>query len=197
MHLIQFIDDKGNRAVGATEDGTTSTVTGVASVYAFAAEAAERGLSLREVVIEKGLGAAVDKNKIAAEGRLLAPVDHPDTAHLYVTGTGPTHLGSASTRDAMHKSNQEAAEAPLADSMKMFRMGLEGGKPAPGQVGVQPEWFYKGNGNIVAAPASRSPRRPSPGTQPRSPRSPASIMSARTARCSGSASRSATSSPTM
>ena len=30
----------------------------------------------------------------------------------------------------MHKSNQQAAEAPLTDSMQMFRMGLEGGKPA-------------------------------------------------------------------
>ncbi|HET7413401.1 MAG TPA: AraD1 family protein, partial [Pararhizobium sp.] len=38
------------------------------------------------------------------------------------------------------------------DSMKMFRMGLEGGKPAEGSAGVQPEWFYKGNGRTVAAP---------------------------------------------
>jgi hypothetical protein len=36
--------------------------------------------------------------------------------------------------------------------MKMFRMGLEGGKPGAGKVGVQPEWFYKGDGSIVAAP---------------------------------------------
>jgi hypothetical protein len=35
--------------------------------------------------------------------------------------------------------------------MKMFRMGLEGGKPAAGQTGVQPEWFYKGDGSIVRA----------------------------------------------
>jgi NAD(P)-dependent dehydrogenase (short-subunit alcohol dehydrogenase family) len=70
---------------------------------------------------------------------------------------GLTHLGSASTRDAMHKSNQQAAEAPLTDSMKMFRMGLEGGKPAPGEIGVQPEWFYKGNGHIVAAPGQPIP----------------------------------------
>ena len=157
MHLIQFTDDTGARAVAATEGGITSTVAGVPSVYALAAEAAERGLSLREIVIEKGLGARVDKAALAAEGRLLAPVDHPDAAHLYVTGTGLTHLGSASTRDAMHKSDQQAAEAPLTDSMKMFRMGLEGGKPAPGEIGVQPEWFYKGNGNIVAAPGQPIP----------------------------------------
>ena len=31
-------------------------------------------------------------------------------------------------------------------------MGLEGGKPAPGSEGVQPEWFYKGDGSVLVAP---------------------------------------------
>ena len=157
MHLIQFQDDTGARAVAATENGATRLVQNAASVYALAVEAADRGLSLSALVAEKGLGQTIDRAALAAEGRLLSPVDHPDPAHLYVTGTGLTHLGSASTRDAMHKSNQQAAEAPLSDSMKMFRMGLEGGKPAPGEVGVQPEWFYKGNGHIVAAPGAPIP----------------------------------------
>jgi hypothetical protein len=74
---------------------------------------------------------------------------HPDAAHMMVTGTGLTHLGSASARDAMHK----AAEGET-DSMKMFRMGLEGGKPAANETGVQPEWFYKGTGNAVVAPGA-------------------------------------------
>src|SRR5690606_27299467 len=47
----------------------------------------------------------------------------------------------------------------LTDSMKMFRMGIEDGKPTPGGIGVQPEWFYKGNGHAAVAPESplRSP----------------------------------------
>jgi hypothetical protein len=40
----------------------------------------------------------------------------------------------------------------MTDSMKIFRMGLDGGKPAAGEQGVQPEWFYKGDGSIVAGP---------------------------------------------
>jgi hypothetical protein len=81
--------------------------------------------------------------------RLLAPVDHEDPAHLLVTGTGLTHLGSAEGRDKMHK----AAQAGQAtDSMRMFLMGVEGGKPADGAAGVQPEWFYKGDGQILVAP---------------------------------------------
>ncbi len=59
----------------------------------------------------------------------------PIPAHLIVTGTGLTHLGSAATRDAMHQKVAEAAEETLTDSMKMFRMGLEGGKPKRGKAG--------------------------------------------------------------
>ena len=157
MNLIQFTDEAGKRAVAAIEAGVAHRVTGVESVYALASEAAKRGIGLAALVAKKGLAGSVDAKAIAAEGRLLPPVDHPDPAHLYVTGTGLTHLGSASTRDAMHKSNQAQAEAPLTDSMKMFRMGLEGGKPAPGAEGVQPEWFYKGNGTVVAAPGAPIP----------------------------------------
>jgi hypothetical protein len=51
----------------------------------------------------------------------------------------------------MHQQANTAAQEPLTDSMKMFRWGLEGGKPASG-FGVQPEWFYKGDGSCVAAP---------------------------------------------
>ena len=39
----------------------------------------------------------------------------------------------------------------LTDSMKMFRWGVEGGRPAPGQIGTAPEWFYKGTGTTLRA----------------------------------------------
>ena len=76
-----------------------------------------------------------------------------------VSGTGLTHMGSAEGRDKMHKA---AAGGHATDSMKMFLMGLEGGRPAPGAVGVQPEWFYKGDGSILVAPGARH----LPATQP-------------------------------
>lgn len=79
------------------------------------------------------------------------PVMHPEPHRCWVTGTGLTHLGSAATRDSMHQT-LEADEASLSDSMKMFRLGLEGGKPAANEVGAQPEWFYKGNGLSVVPP---------------------------------------------
>jgi hypothetical protein len=71
-----------------------------------------------------------------------------------LTGTGLTHLGSAEGRDKMHKAAQkEGAGEQLTDSMRMFLMGVEGGKPAAGAVGAQPEWFYKGDGSHVVGPA--------------------------------------------
>jgi hypothetical protein len=78
----------------------------------------------------------------------LTPVDHPgEPARLLVSGTGLTHLGSARDRQAMHTKVTEE----LSDSMKMFRSGLEGGKPEPGRIGVAPEWFYKGPGTMLRA----------------------------------------------
>jgi hypothetical protein len=83
-----------------------------------------------------------------SEWRLLPAIDHPEEpARCLVSGTGLTHLGSARNRNAMH-----SAGAPQeTDSMKIFRRGLEGGKPAPGSVGAAPEWFYKGVGTILRA----------------------------------------------
>jgi hypothetical protein len=104
----------------------------------------------------EGDGAALDYQALLAEGRVLSPVDHPDAAHCLVTGTGLTHLGSADTRDKMHKKISGDVES-LSDSMKMFRMGLEGGKPQLPGPGVQPEWFYKGDGSVVVAPGADLP----------------------------------------
>ena len=157
MNLIQFFDTNGERAVGAVEGGVARTVNDVGSVYQLAITALAHHGGLGALITEKGLGAEVDRAAILAEGRMLAPIDHPDPAHLYVTGTGLTHLGSAATRDAMHKANGDKPAGELTDSMKMFRMGVEGGKPTGGLKGVQPEWFYKGNGYSVVNPGHPIP----------------------------------------
>lgn len=78
--------------------------------------------------------------------RILPAFDHPgEVARCLVSGTGLTHKASAENRAAMHSSS----DTPVTDSMRMYRMGLEGGSPKPGTIGVQPEWFYKGNGSIL------------------------------------------------
>ncbi len=152
MHLIQAVDPSGRRLVAVRQDGVFRVVPGIVTVRDLALAAISGRRSIAAAVEELGLGEAFDAAAAAREGRLLSPIDHPDPAHLHLTGTGLTHLGSAATRDAMHQKLDAAERDKLTDSMKMFRMGLEGGKPAAGEVGVQPEWFYKGNGHCVAAP---------------------------------------------
>ena len=85
----------------------------------------------------------------------MPPIDHKDPAHVFVTGTGLTHLGSAEGRDQMHKDLADPSK--LTDSMRMFKLGLEGGKPGKGETGAQPEWFYKGDGSILVAPEGDLP----------------------------------------
>ncbi|MCC8933190.1 AraD1 family protein [Rhizobium sp. 'Codium 1'] len=122
-------------------------VPGFNSTYDLAKAAIAAGTTVATLVEKQGAGDSVDLVVLAAEGKLDCPVRHPDPAHMYLTGTGLTHTGSASARDSMH-----ADTAGMSDSMKMFRMGMEGGKPKPGEIGVQPEWFYKGNGFNAVAP---------------------------------------------
>ena len=150
MRLIQFVDRTGSRAVGAIADGAEPRVVrGVESVRDLALEAHRAGRSLAETVEAHGLGEPVDYDALIAERRLLVPLDHPEPSHVVLALTGLTHLGGAQTRDSMHVKLQGA---DLTDSMKMFKMGLEGGRPAGGAIGVQPEWAYKGDGSWLVAP---------------------------------------------
>ncbi len=152
MLLSQVINTDGSISVVAREGSEAAVVRGAVSTYALATEALAKGRGLAEVIAARGLGDAVDLVALAAAGRLALPITHPDLTHMHLTGTGLTHLGSAATRDAMH-AKLGGAET-LTDSMKMFQMGLADGRPVPGQVGVQPEWFYKGNGHTAVAPGA-------------------------------------------
>ena len=153
MLLSQMTTHDGRRAVVVRNGTEAHEVEGVATTRELALACIEAGQGLAAHLQARRPGPAVDLAAALAEGRVLPPIDHPDPAHLLVTGTGLTHLGSAATRDAMHREGGKA-DTPDTDSMRMFRMGVEGGRPADGAVGVQPEWFYKGNGDIVAAPGA-------------------------------------------
>lgn len=160
MRLIQFRDVGGKRCVGLVGqnagDDSIAIVRGVISTRLIALAAIEAGIGLVEQVEKLGLEGSDSYAAIVAESRLLVPLDHEeDPAHCLVSGTGLTHLGSASLRDAMHQDNVPA-EA-MTDSMRVFRWGLEGGRPQRGTVGAQPEWFYKGDGAVVVAPGADIP----------------------------------------
>ena len=160
MRLIQYLTESGQPAIGRViSDTEIQPISPESSLYYLAKRAISESISLEEAVERGATDERLDYQTLIDEQRLLPPFAHPDPAHLFVTGTGLTHLGSADTRDSMHAKTQGKSDAELTDSMKMFRQGVEGGKPASGKVGAQPEWFYKGDGSIVAAPgaALRSP----------------------------------------
>ncbi|MBS0363538.1 MAG: FAH family protein [Proteobacteria bacterium] len=144
--LVQFRKGGVRGLLALDERGAARHVGAADTTRALAQLALSRRSSLAALAAESG-GEVVD----LADLELLSPIDHPDPAHLIVSGTGLTHLGSAEGRDAMHSA---IASGQATDSMKMFQMGLEGGKPESGRVGAQPEWFYKGDGTILVDPGS-------------------------------------------
>ena len=152
MRLIQF-EKNGQRGVARIAQGSAIVVPLADRIIDLANAALADNRSLEGEVTARGDGAKLDYAALLAENAVLAPVDHPDPTHCFVAGTGLTHLGSADTRDKMHRKVAGDIES-LTDSMKMFRMGLEGVKPKAGKPGVQPEWFYKGDGSTVMKPGA-------------------------------------------
>ena len=153
MRLVQYLSTDGKRRVGLVQEhaAVLTILRDAVRVYDLALEAWEKRVKLEEIVRERQSDQVEDYAAVVADRRLLPPLDHPDPAHCYVSGTGLTHLGSAQARDEMHV-KQDIPAAELTDSMRMFQWGLQGGQPGVGEIGVQPEWFYKGNGYTVVAP---------------------------------------------
>ncbi len=155
MLVSQVVNAQGTTAIVAREGSEAYVVKNAGSVLELALEAIKDGLSLIETITRHGLGAPMDLARAHSEARMGLPINHPDPAHMHLSGTGLTHLGSAAARDEMHAKGTQAAKSAkstMTDSMKMFQMGLEGGRPEAGAVGVQPEWFYKGNATTAVAP---------------------------------------------
>ncbi|MGQ7863312.1 AraD1 family protein [Pseudomonas sp. 32A] len=155
MGLVQFELSSGERRVGVVEGGQVREVRAARMVHDLALAAIEAGVTLQQQIDHLGLGESHDYAELLAGHRILPPLDHPDPAHTLVSGTGLTHLGSAAARDKMHQNASD--ESAMTDSMRIFKWGVEGGKPASGQAGVQPEWFYKGDGSIVVRPGQPFP----------------------------------------
>lgn len=146
--LLQHRLPDGTRRVILAE-AEAHVLTGVATTRALAQAAIAEGVPLLDAARARRSDETVDLAAALAAGELLPAIDHDDPARLMLAGTGLTHLGSASGRDAMHKA---AAEGKQTDSMRLFLEGMEGGRPAAGAIGAQPEWFYKGDGQGLVAP---------------------------------------------
>ena len=148
MRVVQLSHAGGDRRVAVVEDGDLCVLTGPRTVFALATSALHAGTSLRECAARHLSPERIDYERVYAgvsEWRILPVVDHPDDpGRLLVSGTGLTHQRSADQRQSMH-----AADAAPTDSLRMYELGVEGGRPVRGSIGSAPEWFYKGNGTLL------------------------------------------------
>jgi hypothetical protein len=125
LRLIQLATEK-ERFVAVLESNCSALrLSGIASTYELAMTAIRDGLTLQQAAGARLTQQRVDLGTGGAGLRWLPPIDHPDPAHLYLTGTGLTHLGSAASRDKMHAK----ASAAAAQSDSMYACATYGGDP--------------------------------------------------------------------
>ena len=152
LHLVQLVES-GKRFVAIVEEPELYLLQGFGSVVELAQTAIEKQRPLSDLAREHATGRHLSYDEVYAQrsgARLLAAADVPDDPQkVHVSGTGLTHLGSARDRQAMHLAAGKAEEVPMTDSMRMFELGRQHGRPPEGQIGVAPEWFYKGDGSVL------------------------------------------------
>jgi hypothetical protein len=152
MHLVQLQHPQHGRRVAIVVEPMLVMIGSPRSIYELAMEALSAGRSVVELAGERRADESLDYDDVhsgRSAWRLLPAFDHPhDPMHCLVTGTGLTHRASAENRQKMHDAEMAGT---LTDSMRMYQWGVEGGRPEPGQIGVQPEWFYKGTGFVLVA----------------------------------------------
>jgi hypothetical protein len=154
LRIVQ-IQREGVRRLAVVDEPDLRLIADFDSLHTMVMAAITQAVALSQLAQRHLTDESLEYGSIyngASDWRLLVPLDHPaGPAGMLVSGTGLTHFGSARDRNAMHSKAKESDEANLTDSMKMFRWGVEGGRPSPGAIGIAPEWFFKGNGGILRA----------------------------------------------
>jgi hypothetical protein len=155
MRLVQIADGVGRR-VALVEEPELVCLLDVASVYELVQRCLRDGVLLTKLAGSLATGERLAYDDVYAgrsAWKLMSPIDVPGApARMLVSGTGLTHLGSARERQAMHLDAAKPEAIPMTDSMKMFQWGVEQGKPGEGEIGIAPEWFYKGDGSVLRGP---------------------------------------------
>ena len=151
LRLVQLIHSKHGRKVAMVKEPSLVLLKDIRSTYDLALKAIHAKTKLDDYIYLNLSDEELDYSPIyngESEWKLLPSFDHPDGPFAcIVSGTGLTHKNSALNRQMMHGDGADK----LTDSIKMYQMGVEGGFPEKGKIGIQPEWFYKGNGFTLKA----------------------------------------------
>ncbi len=150
MRLVQLKNSKNLNFVALVEEPNLRLINRFSNIYDLANFALETDKKIVDIITENLSETLLNYDDVysqISDYKLIVPIHHPvDPRFTMVAGTGLTYKASAENRNKMH----EALSANSAtDSMKMYQMGVDGGKPISGQIGVQAEWFYKGNGTVL------------------------------------------------
>src|SRR5277367_5411175 len=149
MRLVQLMGSEGRR-LAMVEEPHLRLLDGCASVYELAWLALKENISVTQCLKQRISATRLHYDEIYAgnsEWKILPSADFPsEPARCLVSGTGLTHKASAKNRDAMH-----AAAQAVTDSTRMYLSGVEGGRPPAAEIGISPEWFYKGCGTVLRA----------------------------------------------
>ncbi|MEM9909320.1 MAG: AraD1 family protein [Pseudomonadota bacterium] len=148
MRLSQILAETGEKIVCATySNGISHRLRDTPDTRSLAMDAVTRGTTLPVLVEDRRTDEQIDLATAFKAGRILCPVDHPDPAHLIVSGSGLSHRSWIALEP-----DHGPDEGEWPDHYKTLMMGLLGGKPGADEWGAQPEWFYKGNGDILVRP---------------------------------------------
>ena len=151
IRLVQLIHPKHNRRIALVKEPSLILLKEIRSVYDLALKATHSKTKIESFINTNLSDEKSDYSPIydgKSEWKLLPSFDHPTNPFAcLISGTGLTHKNSALNRQMMHGDGEDK----LTDSIKMYQMGVEGGFPGKGKIGVQPEWFYKGSGYSLKA----------------------------------------------
>ncbi len=150
MHLVQLIHPQIGRRIALVQGKDLILINQYSTIYHLAKDALAQGGKITDLINKFLSREFLDYDPIyegTATWKLMPAFDHPlNPNNCLITGTGLTHKASADNRQKM---NEAEGAGTLTDSMKMYLLGVEGGRPSKGSIGVQPEWFYKGNGSML------------------------------------------------
>jgi len=149
--LVQLVHKSKGRLIALVQEPRLILLKEIKSIYELALWAIDQKIKVQEVIVNHLSEDSLDYTSVyegKGDWQLLPSFDNPDSPFgCMVSGTGLTHHNSALNRQMMHQSSENKP----TDSIQMYEWGVKGGSPVKGEIGVQPEWFYKGNGYILRA----------------------------------------------
>ncbi len=155
MLLVQFSRPDTRAVCGLLDpDGWVHAHADGLGMYEFATACIAAGRPVASCA-DKFTGRPLRYDDLAASGRILPAIDHPDPYRCLISGTGLTHRGSAEARDNMHA--LKTGRSAQTDSVRLFGLGETGGRVQGEAPGILPEWFYKGDGHSIVAPGADIP----------------------------------------